>query len=112
MEPMQVMADPSSPYTPMVPAAPVSPVAPAPVSPVAPAPVSPVAPAPVPVVQTPAQPSYNNYFDGLAAPADQASAPMKFFEPMPKECKDYSTPECQVFLDWPTGVMCMLDSFS
>ena len=84
--PIQVQTDPST-YPIMYPGGPVAPLAPVP--------LAPLAPMPVPSPEAPAQ--------SRAEPAAQSDAGDPRLQPMPKDCQDYSSPECQVFLDWPTG---------
>lgn len=33
-------------------------------------------------------------------------ASTRTFQPMPKDCESYTHKKCQVFLDWPTGIVC------
>lgn len=106
MDPVKITTGPQAqiPVAPMVPsqipmAAPQQPLA----MPQVPQPPLPQA------AQSPQIP-YSVTVSGLAAPQAQSQhsqlpAPVlaPFYEPMPNDCKDYSRPRCQVFLDWPTN---------
>ena len=106
MDPVKITTGPQAqiPVAPMVPsqipmAAPQQPLA----MPQVPQPPLPQA------AQSPQIP-YSVTVSGLAAPQAQSQHPQlpapvlaPFYEPMPNDCKDYSRPRCQVFLDWPTS---------
>lgn len=63
---------------------------------------------PLPQASQSPQVPYSVTIAGLAAPQPQPQPQLPppvlapFYKPMPNDCKDYSKPRCQVFLDWPT----------
>ena len=95
MDPVSITADPQS--------------AQIPVAPMVPGQIPMVVPQPYSVPQAPQGPQipYSLTISGLAAPQDQPQAPVPapapYYKAMPNDCKDYSQPRCQVFLDWPSS---------
>lgn len=69
---------------------------------------------PLPQASQSPQIPYSVTIAGLAAPQPQSQPQLPppvlapFYKPMPNDCKDYSKPRCQVFLDWPTGTHCQI----
>lgn len=93
MDPVSITADPQP--------------AQIPVAPMVPGQIPMGVPQPYSMPQAPQGPQipYSLTISGLAAPQAQPQAPVPapYYKPMPNDCKDYSQPRCQVFLDWPTS---------